>query len=48
MIEEITIKFDTELKPRQHSWKSQLYTLFLKKKKKKGKKKPHFFKKYIA
>ena len=37
-----------ELKPRQHSWKSQLYTLFLKKKKKKGKKKPHFFKKYIA
>ena len=41
MIEEITIKFDTELKPRQHSWKSQLYTLFLKKKKKKKEKKNH-------
>ena len=25
MIEEITFKFGTELKPTQHSWKSQLY-----------------------
>ena len=25
MIEEITIKFGTELKPTQSSWKSQLY-----------------------
>ena len=25
MIEEITIKFSTELKPTQDSWKSQLY-----------------------
>ena len=25
MIKEITIKFDTELKPTQVSWKSQLY-----------------------
>ena len=29
MIEEITIKFGTELKPTQVSWKSQLYTLIL-------------------
>ena len=27
MIEEITIKFGTELKPTQNSWKSQLYNL---------------------
>ena len=27
MIEEITIKFGTELKPTQYSWKSQLYNL---------------------
>ena len=26
MIEEIIIKFGTELKPTQHSWKSQLYS----------------------
>ena len=26
MIEEITIKFGTELKPTQYSWKSQLYS----------------------
>ena len=26
MIEEIIIKFGTELKPTQYSWKSQLYT----------------------
>ena len=25
MIEEITFKFGTELKPTQHCWKSQLY-----------------------
>ena len=25
MIEEITIKFGTKLKPTQYSWKSQLY-----------------------
>ena len=35
MIEEITIKFGTELKPTQDSWKSQLYRL------KKGAKKPN-------
>ena len=29
MIEEITIKFDTELKPTQHSWKSQLYNIYI-------------------
>ena len=29
MIEEMTIKFDTELKPIQNSWKSQLYNLLL-------------------
>ena len=33
MIEEITIKFGTELKLTQHNWKSQLYTFFLLKKK---------------
>ena len=27
MIEEITIKFGTELNPIQNSWKSQLYNL---------------------
>ena len=27
MIEEITIKFGTELKPTQYSWKSQLYII---------------------
>ena len=34
MIEETTTKFGTELKPTQHSWKSQLYTFFLIKKNK--------------
>ena len=29
MIEEITIKFGTKLKPTQHSWKSQLYRIVL-------------------
>ena len=29
MIEEITIKFGTELKSTQHSWKSQLYNISL-------------------
>ena len=29
MIEEITIKFGTELKPTQYSWKSQLYISYL-------------------
>ena len=29
MIEEITIKFGTKLKPTQHSWKSQLYNQFV-------------------
>ena len=29
MIEEITIKFSTELKPTQHSWKSQLYNIYI-------------------
>ena len=29
MIKEITIKFGTELKPTQASWKSQLYNLLL-------------------
>ena len=27
MIEEITFKFGTELKPTQHNWKSQLYII---------------------
>ena len=31
MIEEITIKFGTRLKPTQHSWKSQLYNSYYKK-----------------
>ena len=30
MIEEITIKFGTELKPTQASWKSQLYMVYSK------------------
>jgi len=29
MIEEIIIKFDMELKPIQHSWKSQLYNIYM-------------------
>ena len=29
MIEEITIKFGTKLKPTQHSWKSQLYKMII-------------------
>ena len=29
MIEEITIKFGTKLKPTQHSWKSQLYNIYI-------------------
>ena len=29
MIEEITIKFRSELKLTQYSWKSQLYSLYL-------------------